>query len=209
MVLNARRNSLAFGIAIFCFGGERLLQHIIERAPLEVIRRSHVAITMGEERLERLFEVDQWGACEHLDEDHPHLVDIDGWAHSPVAHILGGSVLRSADEIPCSCQPSFCVSFEIRNSEIENRERLDLLLGVFEKDIRWLEVTVDDPMIVSLLERVKTPYHEIQSAIGCHRPLLPDLARQSVAGQILHHDEWSPLCTDSMIIEVDQVGVAQ
>src|SRR5262249_40372931 len=85
-------------------------------------------------------------AGEQLVEDHPQGVDVGGGADGVGAPLLGGHVVRRADDGPAG--PRLGGGEEDGQAEVGGGR----LAGAGEQDVLGLEVAVDDPLVVGLGE---------------------------------------------------------
>src|SRR5262249_30916842 len=74
--------------------------------------------------------------------------------------------------------------------------------------IAWLDVAMDDPLLVGVRKTVADLYHQCQLVLESQVPTLADHLPQIFPFQVLHDDEEAPSVLTE-IVDRDDVGVAQ
>ena len=74
-------------------------------------------------------------------------------------------------------------NFAARQSEIE---QLDGMVRLRQEEIGWLDVTMDEPDFVSVLQCIRRLGHEITRVVYGKRPMLPDVAAEIAALHVFH-----------------------
>jgi hypothetical protein len=119
---------------------------------------------------------------QHLVEDDPERKDVAPAVHGSAGHLLRGHVVRRAEELARRRQ--------IRGGDLGDAEVRDLHLAVGgDHDVRRLDVAVDDPFPVGVVERLGDLPNDVGDLIGRELAPVDHETLERLSLDVLHGDE--------------------